>query len=67
MKTPEKPTRFQIHYNKSKPLDLKTLEKQYIQTEDDKKNNYNPFHIKKFQNFQPIYPLYFDMNEQNYD
>jgi len=67
MKTPEKPTRFQIHYNKSKPLDLKTLEKQYIQTEDDKKNNNNPFHIKKFQNFQPIYPLYFDMNEQNYD
>jgi len=67
MKTPEKPTRFQIHYNKSKPLDLKSLEKQYIQTEDDKKNNYNPFHIKNFQNFQPIYPLYFDMNEQNYD
>jgi len=67
MKTTEKTTRFQIHYNKAKPLDLKRLEKQYIQTEDDKTHNYNPFHIQKFQNFQPIYPLYFDMNEQNYD
>ena len=67
MKTTEKMPRFKIHYNKSKPLDLTILEKQYIQTEDDKKNDYNPFHIKQFQNFQPIYPLYFDMNEQNYN
>lgn len=67
MKTTEKTTRFKINYNKTKPLDLNRLEKQYIQTEDDKNHNYNPFHIKQFQNFQPIYPLYFDMNEQNYD
>lgn len=67
MKTTEKLTKFKINYNKTKPLDLKRLEKQYIQTEDDKTHNYNPFHIQKFQNFQPIYPLYFDMNEHNYD
>jgi len=67
MKTTEKLTKFKIHYNKTKPLDLKRLEEQYIQTENDKIHNYNPFHIQKFQNFQPIYPLYFDMNEQNYD
>jgi len=67
MNKTEKTPKFQINYNKSKPLDLNSLEKQYIQRDEDVENKYNPFFIKNIQNYQPIYPLYFDMNDQNYN
>jgi hypothetical protein len=68
MKKAEKNTlKFNITYKKSNDLNLSILEKQYLPTEDDINNNYNPFSVKQFQNYQPIYPLFFDINENNYN
>ena len=58
-----------IHYFKSKKLDLGKLEKQYekIENQESEKKGiqYNPFHITVFQNYNPIYALFFEMNEND--
>jgi hypothetical protein len=68
MKKSEKNTlKFNINQRKSNDLNWSVLEKQYLPTEDDINNNYNPFLLRQIQNYQPIYPLFFDMNENNYN
>jgi hypothetical protein len=68
-----------IHYFKSKKLDLGKLEKQYEKIEkpesekiekpeSEKKGiQYNPFHITELQNYNPIYSLFFEMDENTYN
>jgi hypothetical protein len=58
---------FNIHFCKRKEIDLEELEKQYIHTKMDQDNDYKPFSIDKFQNYNPIYNLYFKMDETNYN
>jgi len=61
--------RFPINYFKPKPILLKDLEEKYKAnaTDEDIEYNYNPFHIQKIQNYQPIYSLFFEMTEKNYN
>jgi len=58
---------FQINFCKRKEIDLDELEKQYIPNKIDEDNEYKPFSISKFQNYNPIYNQYFDMDDTNYN
>ena len=53
--------KFDIDINdcKLEPLDLNYLEKQFLPTEEDTNNSYNPFHITNLQTYIPIYTLFF--------
>lgn len=63
-KTPS--NKCELNYCKLEPLDLNYLEQQFVPTEDDKNNSYNPFQLEKMQSYIPIYTLFFTMNENNY-
>jgi hypothetical protein len=54
-------TKFKIHYYKPKKVILADLEKQ------NENENYQPFDIQGFQSYHPIYPTFFELNENNYD
>ena len=56
---------FTIESRDSKPLNLKHLENQFSPTADDASHGYNPFHVRSLHNYQPIYRLFFDINEHN--
>jgi hypothetical protein len=58
---------FQISFCKRKEIDLEELEKQYVLNKQDQDNHYQPFLISKFQNYNPIYNHYFDMDDTNYN
>ena len=66
----------EINYFKSKKLDLGKLEKQFeeeIESEKEKmrenetKIKYNAFEITELQNYNPIYSLFFEINETTYN
>ena len=60
-------SKFRIHYNKPNSIDLPILAKQYQEEHKDAVNkNYNPYEIDKLQLYQPLYKLFFEMNETNY-
>jgi hypothetical protein len=59
-----------IYYNKSKKIDLGKIGKDYtdVNLESTKDSiSYNPFHIRDLQNYNPIYSLFFEMNDTNYN
>ena len=58
---------FQISYCKRKEIDLEELGKQYVLDKQDQDNEYKPFFISKFQNYNPIYNRYFEMDDTNYN
>lgn len=59
--------KFSIGYYKSKPIDLSSLEQNYIQSQDDIENDYNPFQINKLQKYNPIYDTLFTLSSKNYN
>jgi len=56
----------EIHYFKAKKIDLGYLENKYERTRETA-STYNPFKITKLQNYNPIYSLFFEMNDKNYN
>ena len=57
-------SKFRIHYNKPNSIDLPILAKQYQEEHKDAVNkNYNPYEIDNVQLYQPLYKLFFEMNE----
>ena len=60
-------SRFSINYNKIDTLNIKQLEQSYIYTEEDLSNNYNPFRIENFQNYNPLYNRVVTFTEDNYN
>lgn len=66
MKSSETP-KFVMHYFKTNPIDTNYLEKQYVPSEDDIKNGYNPFHLEKVQIYNPSHNLFFQLTEKNYN
>jgi hypothetical protein len=60
-------TKFDIHYRKIKKIVLEDLEKMHKESESTGSSIYHPFHISKLQCYNPIYKLFFEMNESNYD
>jgi hypothetical protein len=64
---PPETTKMNIHYTKLKSLDLKYLEEHYEPSDLDGEVGYNPFRIKQFQNYNPVYAHYFELTEKNYN
>ena len=60
-------SKFDIHYRKIKKIVLEDLEKMHKESESSGSTIYHPFHISKLQCYNPIYNLFFEMNESNYD
>jgi len=59
---------FEIGYCKPPFINLAKLESLYQPNSTiDKENRYNPFLVKNVQRYQPIFSLFFDMNELNYN
>jgi len=62
----------EINYFKSKKLDLGKLKKQFEKEREKNNENkeevkYNSFEITELQNYNPIYSLFFEVNENTYN
>lgn len=57
---------FQIHYKKESVIDPQYLATQYDSVIESSTPEYNPFRIHQIQNYNPIYGLFFDLNDSNY-
>ena len=60
-------TKFTIRYCKTSPLDLDSFQSEYLSTPADLENEYMPFAISNLQNYNPVYSVFFEMNETNYN
>ena len=58
---------FGINYKPCPKIDLEIMMTQVETNEDDTENNYNPFFVQSFQNYNPIYQLFFKMSENSYN
>ena len=59
---------FEMGYCKPPAINLEQLKLNYQTTNSiDNENTYNPFSVKKIQRYQPIFTLFFDMNENNFN
>ena len=59
--------KFSIGYYKSNPLDIVSLENNYIPSTYDVQIGYNPFCIDKLQKYNPIYDKLFTLSNKNYN
>ena len=48
-------------------LDMESLEQSYHSSPDDITYDYNPFRIKGFQSYNPMYSLFLPVTETNYN
>jgi hypothetical protein len=59
--------KFSIHYRKNKIIPISDLASKYVLSEEDMKYEYNPFVFSQFQQYNPLYSLFFQLNETNYN
>ena len=60
--------KFTIHYAKHKTVQMSILDKTGdVTSAEDIEANYSPFHIESVQNYNPIYDLWFTLDESNYN
>ena len=60
-------SKFQIHYCKNNIIEHSYNEKNYHFSPEDLEYNYNPFDISNVQMYNPIYNLFFSLNDNNYN
>ena len=58
-------SKFKLHYKKHPLIDLPILGKQY--SEKDETPGYNPYYIKHVQQYQPLYKIFFEMTQNNFE
>jgi len=59
--------KFSIDQCKINLIDMEYLERNFIPTIEDIEHEYNPFLISELQNYNPIYDLFFKLNENDYN
>ena len=59
--------RFSIDYNNIDTINIKELEQYYVSNNDDLSNDYNPFRIDHFQNYNPLHNRVVALSETNYN
>jgi len=60
--------KFTIHYAKHKTVQMNILDKTGdVTSAEDIEAKYSPFHIESVQNYNPIYDLWFSLDESNYN
>ena len=47
-------------------IDIDKMKSQFVLNEDDIKYDYTPFDNKDLQKYNPIYDIFFNMNDTNY-
>lgn len=65
-------SKFNIHYfktpSKTSTIDLlEALKSSHHVTSDDELHNYNPFHIRDLQYYNPVYTRFFNLSDANYN
>ena len=60
-------SKFQIHYYKNNMIDHIYNEQNYQFSPEDLEYNYNPFDISNIQMYNPLYKLFFTLNNNNYN
>ena len=60
-------SKFQIHYYKNNMIDHIYNEQNYQFSPEDLEYNYNPFDISNIQMYNPLYNLFFSLNDNNYN
>lgn len=60
-------TTIQLHYKKEHHINLDSLAKSFTPETSDSPIDYNPFHIRDIQNYNPIYGRFFELSESNYN
>jgi hypothetical protein len=57
-----------VNYCKSKPIDIGSLVENWENDESAKKHSfYEPFKIHQLQQYNPIYSVFFELNDKNYN
>jgi hypothetical protein len=56
-----------IDYSIIRDIDINKMKEQFVLNEDDIKYDYTPFDNKEIQKYNPIYNVFFNMNDSNYD
>lgn len=59
--------KFSLNFQMIESIDLNKMKSQFEPDSDDIENDYNPFEMKKFQYYQPLYKVFFNMDDTNYD
>jgi hypothetical protein len=60
--------KFTIHYAKHKTIQMNVLDKSgHVTATEDIEADYSPFRIESVQNYNPIYNLWFTLDETNYN
>ena len=60
--------KFTIHYAKHKTVQMSILDKSgHVSSSEDIEADYSPFRIESVQNYNPIYDLWFTLDESNYN
>lgn len=60
-------SRFSINYMDVDIIDIKQLEQSYVSIDDELSNDYNPFRIEHFQNYNPLHARVVALSEENYN
>jgi hypothetical protein len=61
-------SKFVLHYQKLKPIDVDALAKTYIyESKADENHLYNPYLVEQIQTYNPLYSTFFELNETNYN
>ena len=60
-------SKFHIHYFKNNSIEHTYNENNYTPTSEDLEYKYNPFDISNIQMYNPLYNLFFSLNEHNYN
>ena len=55
------------HYHKTKNIHLEELDNDSKENEENTKIHYSPFKIDKLQQYNPIYSLFFELNDHNFN
>ena len=59
--------KFSVNYQMIEPLDFEKMKTQYEPDAEDLESGYNPFIMHNFQYYQPLYKVFFNMDDTNYN
>jgi len=57
-------SKFKLHYKKHSSIEISLLGKQYNELNEEDAT-YNPYSIHNLQHYQPLYKVFFEMNQKN--
>ena len=59
--------KFAVNYQMIEPLNFEKMKTQFEPDPEDEASDYNPFNMLQFQYYQPLYKVFFNMDDTNYN